>query len=54
MEFKIRSTGTLVHVILTEGSTNIDLGLLDISERICLAEEFQAAIDELLYGITNE
>lgn len=58
MEFKIREVGSsqnhYADVTLTEGSTKIELGLLDKKQRRALAEELQSAIDELLSGLPEQ
>jgi hypothetical protein len=58
MQFTIRkvgnSTSRYADVVVTEGSTKIELGLLNAAERRALADELQSAIDDLLSGLPDD
>ena len=58
MNFKIREVGNsqshYADVVVSEGATKLDLGLLDAKQRRELAGELQSAIDDLLSGLPEE
>lgn len=58
MQFKIREVGSSANhyadVVVIEGGTKIELGLLDKEQRRQLADSLQSAVDDLLSGLPND
>jgi hypothetical protein len=53
MNILIRGVGKYLEVTVKDGTTTLELGLLDKDERITLASTLSAAVDELLDGLED-
>lgn len=51
MEFTVKSNVSYKELIIRDGSTTMESGLLDETERRALADDLQEVIDDLLLGL---
>ena len=54
MNFNLRKYDNLAICTITEGNTEIDLGMLNIKEATALLEEFKAAVNQLEWFLNKE